>query len=331
MSKQQRTISIIIVTMLLLGAFAGCSRPEEVEIHNPGTYATPQADALIDLSLEMIPLTEIPAIFYIPMPEASGTSVRRNSKAEIDYSNSKDGYVMVRFRENTSKQLRVLITGPSGNRYTYHLKANNVWEVFPFSDGIGNYTVGVFEQIEGTRYAQTLSSTIRVTLDDEFAPFLRPNQYVNFTRESNVVAKANELMEDVEGWYSQVSVIYNFIMDHLSYDRALAASVQSGYLPDLDDVLAREKGICFDYAALMTAMLRSQSIPTRLVVGYAGTAYHAWISVYTPEEGWIDSVIYFNGEQWNLMDPTFADTGNRSASVMRFIGDGTNYTAKFLY
>ena len=33
----------------------------------------------------------------------------------------------------------------------------------------------------------------------------------------------------------------------------------------------------------MTGMLRSQGIPSKLVVGYAGTAYHAWISVWTEE------------------------------------------------
>ena len=78
-------------------------------------------------------------------------------------------------------------------------------------------------------------------------------------------------------------------------------------------------------------MLRSQGIPTKLVVGYAGKAYHAWISVYSEETGWINNVIYFDGKDWKLMDPTFASTANQSAAVMKYIGDGTNYTTKFLY
>ena len=49
-----------------------------------------------------------------------------------------------------------------------------------------------------------------------------------------------------------------------------------------------EKGICFDYAALMTAMLRSQGIPTKLEIGYSGEVYHAWISTYIDEIGWVD-------------------------------------------
>ena len=34
---------------------------------------------------------------------------------------------------------------------------------------------------------------------------------------------------------------------------------------DVDVILQEQKGICFDYAALMTAMLRSSGIPTVLI------------------------------------------------------------------
>ena len=63
------------------------------------------------------------------------------------------------------------------------------------------------------------------------------------------------------------------------YDYTRASSVQSGYLPVIDDVLAQGKGICFDYAALTACMLRSQGVPTKLEIGYADKIYHAWNSV----------------------------------------------------
>ena len=81
----------------------------------------------------------------------------------------------------------------------------------------------------------------------------------------------------------------------------------------------------------MTGMLRSQGIPSKLVVGYAGTAYHAWISVWTEETGWVDGVIYFDSKTWHRMDPTFASSANRSDSIMQYIGNGANYTTKYLY
>ena len=125
--------------------------------------------------------------------------------------------------------------------------------------------------------------------------------------------------------------VYNFVVGNLTYDKEKAATVQSGYLPVLDTVLAEKKGICFDYAALMAGMLRSQGVPCKLVVGYAGTAYHAWISVWSEATGWVDGAIFFDGTTWQRMDPTFASTGRQSQAIMQYIGDGTNYTVKYLY
>ena len=81
----------------------------------------------------------------------------------------------------------------------------------------------------------------------------------------------------------------------------------------------------------MAAMLRSQGVPVKLVVGYTGSLYHAWLNVWSEESGWVDAVIYFDGSDWKLMDPTFASSAHSSASIMKYIGDSANYTAKYLY
>ena len=128
-----------------------------------------------------------------------------------------------------------------------------------------------------------------------------------------------------------MQAVYEYVVKNITYGKQLASSVQSGYLPVLYTVLAKKTGICFDYAALMAGMLRSQGIPCKLVVGYAGTAYHAWISVWTAENGWVEGVIYFDGATWQRMDPTFASSGKQSDAIMKYIGDGKNYTAKYLY
>ena len=79
---------------------------------------------------------------------------------------------------------------------------------------------------------------------------------------------------------------------------------------------------------MMTAMLRSLRIPTRLDVGYAGDAYHAWLSTYTPETGWIENIIRFDGSSWTLMDPTFASQTDGKEDV---VGDGSSYLVKYVY
>ena len=45
----------------------------------------------------------------------------------------------------------------------------------------------------------------------------------------------------------------------------------------------------------------------------------------------MDNVIYFDGNTWKLMDPTFASNGHRSDAIMKYIGDGSNYKTRFSY
>lgn len=274
-------------------------------------------------------LPEYPALPDILRPEASGVLAEETDRAVIDYSNTADGYVMVCVKEETRHRLKVQVKGPS-TTYTYNIAAGD-WEVFPLSDGNGTYRVTLLENVEGSKYAQIQSVSAEVTLTDEFAPFLRPNQYVDYGDAELTIKKAAQLSDGKTTELEKVQAIYEYVIHTLTYDKELAATVESGYLPDLDAVLEAKKGICFDYAALMTGMLRSQSVPCKLVVGYAGEAYHAWISVYTEKDGWIDNVIYFDGATWKRLDPTFASSGEQSNEIMEYIGDGTNYVVKYLY
>ena len=349
MKKSIKSLALFLLLALLVAAFSACSKPEEaaeslgeevtekaangeeVELHDPAVVAkNKNTEGLIDIAPEMVPLTAFPAMFSA-MPVASGTLVNGNDKAIIDYSNTADGYVMVKFQGTTEKALKVLVVGPSTTTYTYSLKGDGEYEVYPLSDGNGSYTVTVYENVDGSKYATANTVNFSVALSDEFAPFLRPNQYVNYNENSSVVAKAKELAAGTEDVLGKIGGIFDFVVSTLTYDEELAQNVKSGYLPDVDAVVEKGKGICFDYAAVMAAMLRSQGIPTKLIVGYTGEIYHAWINVYSEESGWMGSAIYFDGNEWKLTDPTFYQTGGGSESVKQYIGDGSNYTAKYSY
>ena len=338
MTIRDRMLLIFISVALILGMAVGCAtnpntNQEIIEIHNPADgLPEPLEDGYIDISLEMVPLTATPPMFAtVVMPSASGTSVQKNDKSLIDMSNVKDGYIMIKYLPKAKKELRVQITGASGEAYKYTLKSSGDYEVFPLSDGNGKYDVKVLENVSGTKYAVIGSAAFDVKLDDEFAPFIRPNQYVNYTADSKTVKKAEELIKGKKTTLDKLGAIYDFVIKNFTYDKELAASVQAGYLPDIDKVLAKGKGICFDYAAVMSAMLRSQGIPCKLVVGYTGDVYHAWINAYSEENGWMDAVIYFDGKIWKLMDPTFASSSNSNDAIMQYIGKGENYKAKYLY
>ena len=285
-----------------------------------------QVIAILD---EDVPLASAPGGSLFP--SAPGTSVNQNKNAVIDYSNAKDGYVCVAWKDGGTPKLKVLIKGPGGTTYQYNLRTDGKYDTYPLSDGNGTYTVGVYKNVSGTEYATALSGNVSAKLTDEFAPFVRPNQYVNFTSGSQAVAKAAEICDGAADNLAKVEAVYKFVVNNLTYDKEKAQTVKSGYLPDVDATLNTKKGICFDYASLMAAMLRSQGVPVKLVVGYTGDAYHAWLNVWGEKEGWIEGKIYFDGKVWKLMDPTFASTGSQSEEIMRYIGNGSNYTAKYLY
>jgi len=285
---------------------------------------------VVSIEDEAVPLYSKPSGSNVRTPQAPGTVTYGNGTALVDASNSSHGYVMVQYSGNSSK-IKVQVIKNGGETYSYDLNARSSYEVFPLTEGNGNYTVRVLEQVQGNQYAIKSSSDIKVTLSDQFEPFLYPNQYVNFTSGSAVVKKGEELAASAPDAIGVVTNVYNFVVKNFTYDTALASSVQSGYLPDVDQVLSQKKGICFDYAAVMTAMLRSQNIPTKLVVGYTGSLYHAWVNVYIEGQGWVDNIIYFDGYDWKLMDPTFASSGGSDPSIQQYITNSSNYKAKYTY
>lgn len=337
--KSIRTSTAVLLASAVLYGCAGNSAPagtgHSAEMQETSASEAAEtlgvedsAETLAVIENEAVPLYQKPAGSDVRTPVASGSVTYGNGRATIDASNTSNGYVMIKY---TGGQSRIKIQIAKSTTYTYDLNARNTYEVFPFTEGNGTYSIKIFENVSGNQYAQVMSQNISVSLADEFAPFLTPNQYVNFSNGSAAVNKGAELAASAADEIGVVTNVYNYVINNITYDTAKAASVQSGYLPNVDQVLAQKTGICFDYAALMTAMLRSQDIPTKLVIGYSGGLYHAWVNVYIDNIGWVDNFIYFDGHNWSLMDPTFASSGGQSESIKQYIGNGSNYQAKYTY
>ena len=235
---------------------------------------------------------------------------------------------MVRYTGPADKS-RLQMTAPDGTLYSYFLKPGD-YQTFPLSGGSGSYHLEIYEHAYDNKYALAFPRDLEVSLQDEFKPFLYPNQYCWYTADSEAVKYGMELSDASTSDLNYVEQVYDYVTGTISYDEELAKNIPTDYIPDIDAVMASKKGICFDYASLMAAMLRSQGIPTKLEVGYSGQAYHAWISVYLQETGWVDGIISFDGKDWTLMDPTLA-AGNDRASVKKYIGDGSHYTVKYTY
>ena len=338
----KRLLPIILAALLLTGCASRSAgeAPGEAPVPEaaPTSAATettvPEEPVYIDtvipdiLEPETLPPPPEPARPDILEPVASGERVEENAKAIIDYSHAEEGYVMVRYTGERDCRLKARVENRT--TYTYELYRDR-WNVFPLTDGNGTYQIRIYENTSGSSYALAMGAQIDVVLEDEFAPFLRPNQYVDFSEATRAVEIAWELTRDIDDTLGKVEAVYSYVVRELTYDNEKARTVKSGYIPDLDAVLESKMGICFDYTALMTAMLRSQGIPCKMVFGYTGGAYHAWISVWTEDAGWVNGAIFFDGVAWQRLDPTFASYENESDAIMEYIGNGSNYQEKYFY
>jgi len=91
--------------------------------------------------------------------------------------------------------------------------------------------------------------------------------------------------------------LMNRIHDELTFDPK-ATTVSTPVM----EVFERRRGVCQDFAHLMLSCLRSMGLAARYVSGYLLTrpppgrkrlvgadASHAWVSVYCPDYGWVDT------------------------------------------
>ena len=266
----------------------------------------------------------------VRVPLSPGTSTAENDKVRVDYSNSADGYISVRWNE-TGKRVKLRITS-GGSTYDHDVPTGGVTEYYPLSCGSGSYTVQIYEQTDGDRYAKVLEQEFTAEIRSETSPFLYPNRYVAFSQNSACVEKAAQLCAGRSGAIEKTAAIFGWVTDNVSYDRELAATVKSGYVPDPDSVLKKKTGICYDYASLMAAMLRSQGIPSRLVVGYAKESiYHAWNEVWTEQTGWITPELLLSRNGYNIVDATFYAGSADKAKIADYISDSGNYSALYYY
>ncbi len=261
-------------------------------------------------------------------PAADGKITAGGDPLLLDFSHTDLGYFMGILKAD--KKVNIQVTGPDNITYHYFLETPDEYTTFPLTAGNGTYIVMAFENISGNQYISILSHTITVELKDEFLPFLYPNQFVNFNAETKAVALAAELSADAETDLDAFTAVFEYVVNNITYDYEKLKTVQSGYLPDVDDTLLTQTGICFDYAALTVAMLRSLSIPARLDIGYTGNVYHAWVTVYIESIGWVERAIEFNGDEWKLIDPTFVSSSEDKEAIMDYIGNGENYTLMFV-
>ena len=279
-------------------------KPVSSQLPNPESRAPASASSHVTLSSSLPPLAPpkttakpLPPV-TAKMPQASGSSLFERQGCAVDFSNAAEGYVMVKYSGSSKVKVLVYFNGGS-SYYQYNISGNGSYVTLPLQSGSGSYRIRFMENVSGDSYAELCSTELSASVTGS-GYTLYPNQYAQYTRSSAAVVKAKSLCANATSNSGKVSTIYRYITANIKYDYSKTKSVQPGYLPNVDSTLSTKKGICFDYAALMATMCRSQGIPTKLVIGQTSVGYHAW------------NEVYLGG--WKRYDATFGAVGQSAGT-----------------
>lgn len=242
-------------------------------------------------SSQATPIVTPNAVVTSPTPEPALQS--KPASTSIDDSQAQQGLIIVTYSGEKKGKLRV---EKEGVQYTYDLFVGSQPVAFPLQLGSGQYTVKIYEHVEANRYKVTLQEQVLATIMKSEEPYLHNMQLVNWRSTDKPIVRAQQLVKDKHADYEKLVAIHNEVINQMVYDYQKLAKIAAGYIPDIAQVWATGKGICFDYASVLASMLRSQGIPAKLVKGYSPNiqGYHAWNEVYLADEG-----------RWVIVDATY--------------------------
>lgn len=322
-------VLVCLLAGMLGGALMGCSSVEsEATPFSGGEAKTGASDNTGD---SFIGTTNGPS-YVIPdevlVAEYDPEAAQGNELGSFDVSHLAQGYVGASAYSTARLKFQVIKGEMS---YNYDLPNDGTPIVVPLNMGDGMYTFRVMQNTTGTSYVEIASLDQAVTMDTEFEPYLRPNLFCNYDKDSAVVAKARELAEGATNTGEVVRSVYSWIIDNITYDTEKAKQLAevTGYVPNPDETLSSKKGICFDYSSMAAAMFRSLGIPARIITGYVSpnNLYHAWNMIFIDGE-WMSVDFEVNPNTWTRTDLTFAAADPESVSTS---GDGTEYTDRYVY
>lgn len=143
------------------------------------------------------------------------------------------------------------------------------------------------EAIERIANAETPSdlAALEFTLPSPFIPFNK--NFAEYARVS--FPQGQTILEGVHDFILRIFKDFKF------------DPIATTIVTPLEEVFEHKKGVCQDFTHFAISALRSLKIPARYVSGYIEThpppgqpklqgsdATHAWLSVYCPDQGWVD-------------------------------------------
>lgn len=230
--------------------------------------------------------------------------------ATIDAARADQGVVSVNHQPTSGQRLKVTVE--NGNaRYTYNYDRP---ASFPLQAGSGTYTVRLLENIGGNSYRVLNSATFTATIASRNSVFLQSIQLADYRADQAAVAKARVLTQDSKDDLAKVKSVYNYVLANFTFDTDKLAKLTTDYIPSVDRFWQDESGICYDFASLLAAMLRSAGVPTKLIKGYTDNVkgYHAWNEVLV-------------SGKWQIIDSSFDAQMHEAGRKVDMFKDAAQY------
>ena len=231
-------------------------------------------------------ITRILGVFLCLVVAISGNAFAADNV--IDTSTASEGYFTVCYDETANVKMKVGVSYEGKTEYFDYSPETE--STYALNKGDGEYTITLYRNVRGTSYAKVTSTRASVELDNGLAPYLTSTTEITFEEGDEVSNIAAQLCDGVEEDSDKVVAIHNYIAENFEYDHSFAKAVKAGkiknYTPDTAEILATQKGVCYDFSALFAAMCRSQGIACAVSKGYINEGYHAWNMVWIDGE-WI--------------------------------------------
>jgi len=188
--------------------------------------------------------------------------------------------VAVGYRGDSNGDYLVMIAANGATDYFAFL-ANGATQYYPLAYGNGTYNVKILRQKSGNSYSVERSMNLALSSFDKVNAYLGSVNLVNFGQAPNSVASAKNWSGSFNKDKEIVDAVYKKLVNMMGYDYANLGKLPSYYVPNLDRVLSRKLGVCYDMASLFAGMLRAEGVPAKLCMGITNKVqgYHAWAEV----------------------------------------------------
>ena len=221
--------------------------------------------------------------------------------------------VVIQYKPKLTADVKVTVE-KGGEKYVYTIKDNNP-VTLPLQMGNGAYSIRVLENIGGAKYRPVAGDTVNVTVFDENKVYTNSIQIIHFNSGMTSIKDLSALSDKGKNTNEKIDIIYRFIIGNIEYDYDLVKNLPKDYVPVIDVVYARRKGICYGYASLFASALRSFGVPAKLQMGYCAELkeYHAW------------NEILIDGK-WVKVDTTYDAAYQKAKLSFSMVKDNKKYS-----